>query len=95
MSFVIGSTPNDPAPGGRFRLFLPAGCAALLAVLVYLNALDNPFVYDDFPLIVENTSILNASNIRSVLERDITRPIVTLSYALDTWLWGQRPLGTT
>ena len=48
-----------------------------------------------FPLIVENTSILNASDIRSVLERDITRPIVTLSYALDTWLWGQRPLGTT
>ena len=93
MSFVIGSAPTDSASRGRSRSWLPAGCAAVLGILVYLNALDNPFVYDDFPLIVENASILDASNIRSVIVRDMTRPVVSLSYALDTWLWGPRPLG--
>ena len=93
MSLVIGSMPTAPVPGGRRRLFLPAGCAALLAALVYLNALDNPFVYDDFHLIVENTSILNGSDLHSVIVRDITRPVVTLSYAFDTWLWGLQPVG--
>ena len=93
MSLVIGSAPTDPASRTRSRVVWPAGCAAVLGILVYLNALDNPFVYDDFPLIVENASILDASNIRSVIVRDMTRPIVSLSYALDTWLWGRRPLG--
>src|SRR5688572_8479190 len=93
MSLVIGSAPSDPASRARSRVVWPAGCAAVLGILVYLNALDNPFVYDDFPLIVENASILDASNIRSVIVRDMTRPIVSLSYALDTWLWGRRPMG--
>ena len=72
---------------------IPAGCAALLAVLVYLNALDNPFVYDDFRLIVENPSILSLRDIQFVILRDVTRPVVNLSYAIDTALWGPRPFG--
>ncbi|MBM3820053.1 MAG: tetratricopeptide repeat protein [Acidimicrobiia bacterium] len=71
---------------------LPAGCAALLAVLVYLNALDNPFVYDDFRLIVENPAILTL-DVRGLMLRDLTRPVVNLSYALDTALWGPRAPG--
>ena len=72
---------------------IPAGCAALLAVLVYLNALDNPFVYDDFRLIVDNPSILSLRDIRFVILRDVTRPVVNFSYAIDTALWGPRPFG--
>jgi pentatricopeptide repeat protein len=72
---------------------IPAGCAALLAVLVYLNALDNPFVYDDFRLIVENASILSLRDIQFVILRDVTRPVVNLSYAIDTAFWGPRPFG--
>jgi len=93
MRLAIGSFPTDPVSGGRFRLFVPAGCAVLLAALVYLNALDNPFVYDDYHLIVDNTSILNGADLQAVIVRDMTRPVVTLSYALDTWLWGRQPVG--
>ncbi|MGH9257119.1 MAG: tetratricopeptide repeat protein [Vicinamibacterales bacterium] len=65
----------------------------MLATLVYLSALDNPFVYDDFRLIVENPSILNPWDLQTVIVRDITRPVVNLSYAVDTMLWGQHPVG--
>jgi hypothetical protein len=88
----IGSTKTHPAPNRRSLVPVPAAFAACLAVAVYWNALDNPFVYDDFRLIVENTSILNASNLQTVIVRDITRPIVNLSYAIDTSLWGRRPV---
>jgi hypothetical protein len=93
MSLVIGSVPTDPASRAKSRVVWSAGCAAVLAALVYLNALDNPFVYDDYHLIVDNTSILNGADLQSVIVRDITRPVVTLSYALDTWLWGRQPVG--
>ena len=83
-----------PAPAPVARP-VPAAFAALLAVVVYSNALKNPFVYDDFRLIVENTSILNVWNLQSVIVRDFTRPIVNLSYAIDTALWGRLPLAIT
>jgi protein O-mannosyl-transferase len=89
---VIGSTPADPAQGRRSLIPLPAACAAVLAVLVYLNALHGPFVYDDFRLIVENPS-LDIRNPLAVVVHDITRPVVNLSYAIDTMLWGRTPLG--
>ena len=87
---VIGSTPVLLASS---RPAIAAGCAALLAVAVYVNALQNPFVYDDFRLIVENPTILNPWDLRSVIVRDITRPLVNISYALDTMIWGRIPLG--
>ena len=90
---VIGSTPTDPTPGRALIVPVAAGCAALLAVAVYVNALQNPFVYDDFRLIVENPSILNLWDLKSVIVRDITRPLVNLSYAVDTMIWGRIPLG--
>jgi hypothetical protein len=90
---VIGSTSPHPAPGRPVILSLSAGCAALLAIAVYINALQNPFVYDDFRLIVENSSILDLRNFRSVILRDVTRPLVNISYAVDTRIWGRIPLG--
>ena len=90
---VIGSTPTDPTPGHAFIVPVAAGCAALLAIAVYVNALQNPFVYDDFRLIVENPSILNLWDLKSVIVRDITRPLVNVSYAVDTMIWGRIPLG--
>lgn len=67
--------------------------AVLLAGVVYLNALDNPFIYDDQRLIVENVALETPSRVVNVLRRDATRPIVALSYAIDRVVWGPTPFG--
>ena len=67
--------------------------AVLLAGLVYTNALDNPFVYDDHRLILENRSLLNPTDVRGLLLHESTRPVMNLSYAIDRTLWGPEPFG--
>ena len=67
--------------------------ATLFAGLVYLNALDNPFVYDDYRTIVDNGSITTLTNAKAIALHDASRPIVNLSYAIDRRLWGTEPLG--
>jgi hypothetical protein len=57
--------------------------AAAAAVLVYLNALDNPFVYDDHDTILRNPSLADLGKLRFVLGYSLFRPIVNASYALD------------
>jgi protein O-mannosyl-transferase len=71
---------------------LPA-VAALLACVAYLNALNNPFVYDDHDTVVANASLVDLSNVRFILVYSPFRPVVNVSYALDRWLWGYRPVG--
>ena len=72
---------------------LAIGVAVLLAGLVYVNALDNPFVYDDRRLIVENRSIRPPLNLEAVVLREVARPAVNISYAIDRVLWGPSPAG--
>jgi protein O-mannosyl-transferase len=67
--------------------------AALLAGVVYINALNNPFVYDDFHTVVENRSIARLTDVRSIVLGAVTRPLVNLSYAVDRALWGPKPFG--
>ena len=91
---VIGSTPTASRAGpplARPRS-LPAAphCSPSPSTS---TPSQNPFVYDDFRLIVENPSILNVWDLKSVIVRDITRPLVNLSYAIDTMIWGRIPLG--
>ena len=71
----------------------PAGLAATLSVLVYLNALNNPFVYDDHDTVVANPSLVDPANIRFVLVHSPFRPVVNVSYAIDRALWGTQPFG--
>ncbi len=67
--------------------------AALLACLPYLNALNNPFVYDDHDTVVANPSLVDLSNVRFLFLFSPFRPLVNLSYAFDRWLWGYQPFG--
>jgi cytochrome c-type biogenesis protein CcmH/NrfG len=71
---------------------LPAA-AAVFACLPYLNALNNPFVYDDHDTVIANPSLIDLSNVTFLFLYSPFRPVVNLSYALDRWLWNYRPLG--
>jgi|SRR5688572_20217939 protein O-mannosyl-transferase len=97
MPFQARSVPPEgaslPRASRRTSEWLAASGAAVLSVLLYASTLDNPFVYDDFRLIVENPAIQTLSDIRTVMVRDITRPLVNLTYISDTAVWGTRPFG--
>lgn len=89
---MLSTAHHEDVPGSRHGALL-ALALAMLGCLVYFNSLANPFVYDDYRLIVENTALTHPSDLRAVIWHDVTRPVVGLSYALDASLWGVRPLG--
>ena len=74
------------------RVLLCTGVCVLAASL-YLNALNNPFVYDDFRVVVENTSITDLRDLKAIVILEPTRPLVNLSYAVDHAIWGLAPFG--
>ena len=67
--------------------------AADLAVLVYLNALHNPFVYDDLIGVVRNGALVDGAGLWALVRQNVFRPVVNLSFALDHALWGLAPVG--
>ena len=67
--------------------------AALLACVAYVNALDNPFVYDDHDTVIGNRSLTDLSNVRFILVYTPFRPLVNASYAVDRWVWDFQPFG--
>jgi tetratricopeptide (TPR) repeat protein len=67
-----------------------AGC---LAAILYLNALSNPFVYDDHRMVVENTGIQDLTDLRAIVLLEPTRPLINFSYAVDYAVWGLNPFG--
>jgi protein O-mannosyl-transferase len=66
---------------------------AASAGVLYLNALRNPFVYDDYHTVVVNASIARLGDLRAIVLHDVTRPIVNFSYAVDRAVWGTAPFG--
>jgi len=74
---------------------------AAITLLVYYDSFNNGFVYDDYPFLVENPSVrkldmksilADFTEMTSVssdekLARDVWRPLMTLSFALDYRLW--------
>ena len=67
--------------------------AMALAAIVYLNALPNPFVYDDLVVIVENRALEAPWSVAAALELSAFRPVTALSYALDRAIWRLEPFG--
>jgi predicted TPR repeat methyltransferase len=71
----------------------PPVLAALLSAGIYVNALNNPFVYDDRDTVVANPSLVDPSNIQFVLVYSPFRPVVNISYAVDRAVWDFQPFG--
>ncbi|MCC7201484.1 MAG: hypothetical protein IT393_02315, partial [Nitrospirae bacterium] len=76
----------------------------ILGSLLYLNALDNPFQYDDSEVVVENRNIRDTANILSFFEdpglsandpkvAGHYRPLVISSYAINYAFGGLSPVG--
>ncbi|MCP4692953.1 MAG: hypothetical protein GY859_33235, partial [Desulfobacterales bacterium] len=66
----------------------------VLGVLIYANTLNNPFVFDDDPTIVKNQALhltsLDLESLSGALSarRNFTRPLSTLSFALNYYFHG-------
>lgn len=74
-----------PASRRRYRWLATIAC--LFSALLYLNALDNPYVYDDVRTVLDNPSLEDARDVRAIVYREMTRPLVNFSYALDAAIW--------
>jgi len=90
---LIPSADSGVRTGLVARARVACGVAALLAGIVYVNALRNPFVYDDHRTVVSNTSIEQLTNLKAIAAYDMMRPITNFSYAVDRALWGTSPVG--
>jgi tetratricopeptide (TPR) repeat protein len=73
--------------------FAAAAVAVLAAGLVYVNALHNPYVYDDYRTILGNASLTAPLDWRAVLLFDLSRPLTNISFAIDHAVWPSVPFG--
>jgi protein O-mannosyl-transferase len=91
------------SPGQPLRLASYAAIIILIAV-AYGGSLHNGFVWDDETFIVNNKYVHDISRWKEYftvpesistapLASSMYRPIQTLSYALDAFLWGENPAG--
>lgn len=75
----------------------------LVVLIVYLNTLKNPFLWDDEVIIVNNTLIKDWQNLPTIFKSTIFgaeanakgfyRPLHTISYLIDYSFWELNPVG--
>ncbi len=82
---------------------MPALAAALIAVVLYANSLENGFTYDDLPVVARNEAARDPTDLRRIFltsswssNADQTiafRPLTTWTFAVGHALHGEGPLG--
>ncbi len=83
-----------PRPNtSRRRYWWLAGLAAVYSGLIYVNALNNPYTYDDVRTIQGNTSLDDLQAFKRIVLRESMRPLVNVSYALDRAIWPWQLVG--
>ena len=74
----------------------------VITFLAYFNTLSNGFVYDDHSIIRKNYLIQSNDNLSMLFsptnyfiysKESSYRPLVTISYIFDIWIWGLNPFG--
>ena len=77
-------------------------CVAVLAAVVYLNAVPLGFALDDLPIVRDNPTIRSAGSIPALLfepywpgmpETGLYRPVTSISFALNRAITGPGPAG--
>ena len=96
--YAEGSREARPARLGALGVAL----LLTLSVLPYLNGLGGDFTYDDKPIVRDNARIASPSTAREVFTTHYFggsfstatnyRPLLLLSYGVERWLHGNRPL---
>lgn len=64
-----------------------------MTALLFKNALDTPFLFDDRDLVLLNTSLVNPWDVWGVLTWNVARPVLNLSFAVDRIVWGLSSFG--
>jgi tetratricopeptide (TPR) repeat protein len=85
----------------RTRATWVAGlCILLIAAVAYANALNNGLTLDDGGIIPKHAVILHTEPLWNAFTTPYWpsgagqyRPLVIASFAVESWLWGQNPLG--
>lgn len=93
--------PNYHVIMGRPAHFFSVFTITIFSLAIYVNTLQNGFVYDDRDTIVNNTLIKDFSNVARLFSKDYFdlsgettyRPVVTLTYFTDYELYGANPWG--
>lgn len=91
--------PPVPVPSAAAALPLPVVFLLLVIIsfILYGNSIHNQFVFDDIPLIIENSLIKDFKNIPVVIGwhngMPLYRPVRYLSYMIDFSLSGLNPAG--
>ena len=83
----VQSSAASPAATHR-TLWVAGHPGGAFSALVYVNALDNQFVYDDFRTVLNNPSIEDVWAVTAIIYREMTRPVVNFTYALDRAIFG-------
>ncbi|MBN2384421.1 tetratricopeptide repeat protein [bacterium] len=76
----------------------------VLALVVFGNSLNNPFIWDDDYLIVGNAQVKSGSALATIFNSDIMlggghhqskfyRPLQIVSFKIDYFIWGEDPVG--
>jgi Flp pilus assembly protein TadD len=84
------ASPSAPPPSRPWRRHIPLAAAAL-AFLVYLPSLRSGFLYDDQGVVVDNRAIRDLGALRQVLRADPSRPLLSLTWALNYAVSGLQP----